>query len=266
MESLQKLFSLKNKNVLITGSTGYLGSYISKFLADSKANVFLQGKDKVKVAHLYKKLKNKNCSVTPLVFDLLDEEEMKNVINIKLKNNINVVVNNAYSGSSGTTLTSNSNDFRNSYEITMVATNNLVKILYPQLIKSKKKFGDASIINISSIYGLLSPDLGIYNNLNKANPPYYGAAKAALIQYTKYTACEFAKDGIRVNSISPGHFPSPKFQKIYPNTVKKLISKIPMKRIGKPEDIIGPLMYLATSSSKYVTGTNIIVDGGYSTW
>ena len=81
---------------------------------------------------------------------------MKNVINIKLKNNINVVVNNAYSGSSGTTLNSNSNDFRNSYEITMVATNNLVKILYPQLIKSKKKFGDASIINISSIYGLLS--------------------------------------------------------------------------------------------------------------
>ena len=138
MEGLQKLFSLKNKNVLITGSTGYLGSYISKFLV-SKANVFLQGKDKVKVAHLYKKLKNKNYSVTPLVFDLLDEEEMKNVINIKLKNNINVVVNNAYSGSSGTTLNSNSNDFRNSYEITMVATNNLVKILYPQLIKSKKK-------------------------------------------------------------------------------------------------------------------------------
>ena len=123
-----------------------------------------------------------------------------------------------------------------------------------------------SIINISSIYGLLSPDLGIYSNLNKANPPYYGAAKAALIQYTKYTACEFAKDGIRVNSISPGAFPSPKFQKIHPNTVKKLKSKIPLKRIGKPEDIIGPLMYLATSSSKYVTGTNIIVDGGYSTW
>lgn len=258
MNKLEKLFSLKNKNVLITGSTGYLGSYISKFLADNKANVFLQGKDKIKVGQLYKKLKNKNYSVTPLVFDLLDEEEMKNVINTKLKNNLNVLINNAYSGSSGTTLNSNSSDFRNSYEITMVATNNLVKNLYPQLIKSKKKFGDASIINISSIYGLLSPDLGIYSNLNKANPPYYGAAKAALIQYTKYTACEFAKDGIRVNSISPGAFPSPKFQKIHPNTVKKLINKIPLKRIGKPEDIIGPLMYLATSSSKYVDRKSVV--------
>lgn len=266
MKEIKNLFSVKNKNIIITGSTGYLGSYISEYFAENGANVLLQGKNKKKINVLYNKLKNKGYSVEPLVFDLCNEYEMINEIQKKVKKNINIVINNAYSGLSGSTFTSNSEDFRKSYEIAVVAANNLIKILYPRLLKSKKIYGDASIINVSSIYGFLSPDIKIYNALINANPPFYGAAKAALIQFTKYTACEFAKDGIRVNCISPGSFPSENFKKNYPKTIKKLVKKIPLKRFGNPEDIIGPLLYLSTTSSKYVTGTNLIVDGGFSSW
>lgn len=266
MLNVENLFSLENKNIFITGSTGFLGKNLVEFLAQQGANLIIHGKDLKKIESFYSNLIKKNYSIKPIVFDLTDEKALKKEVNKVIKTNIDVLINNAYQGTSGSFFYTYSKDYRNSYEISLVATHNLIKVLYPLLLKSKKVNGDASIINISSMYGFLSPDLKIYIDLKKANPPHYGAAKAALIQYTKYIACEFANDGIRVNSISPGAIPSPQFRKKYPSTVSKLEKKIPMKRLGKPIDITGPIMYLATKSSKYVTGTNLIVDGGYSAW
>ena len=100
-------------------------------------------------------------------------------------------------------------------------------------------------------------------NRNFLNPPSYGASKAGVIQLTKYFATYLANDKIRVNSISPGAFPSQEVQKS-PGFIKNLILKIPLGRIGLPEDLGGPIVFLASDSSSYITGQNFCIDGGWT--
>ena len=138
-------------------------------------------------------------------------------------------------------------------------------------MKQQKK---GVIINIASDVAVISPDHRIYEPDDRFDykgvpfntPIGYSVTKSGILAFTRYLATYWAKDGIRVNCISPGSFPSENFKKNYPKTIKKLVKKIPLKRFGNPEDIIGPLLYLSTTSSKYVTGTNLIVDGGFSSW
>ena len=129
-------------------------------------------------------------------------------------------------------------------------------------IMEKNKFG--SIINISSMYGMVSPDPSIYGSSGHNNPPNYGAGKAAIIQFTRYTACHLAKKGIRVNSVSPGPFPKPDVTDM--RFISNLKKKTPMGRLGQPHEIKGVIVFLASQSSSFVTGTNISVDGGWTAW
>ena len=124
---------------------------------------------------------------------------------------------------------------------------------------------DASVINIASIYGLVSPHLKIYQK-NNINPPFYGASKAALIQWTRYAAVEFADKGIRFNSVCPGPFPSQAAQTENPKLMKEIIKNVPLGRLGKSSEIVSSLLFLASSGSSYVTGSNITVDGGWTSW
>ena len=118
---------------------------------------------------------------------------------------------------------------------------------------------------MGSIYGTVSPDPLIYGETGYDNPPEYGVGKAAINQLTKYVACNFAKYGIRVNVVSPGPFPSNEVQK---NRwfISNLKKKSPMGRIGKPYEIKGIVLFLASKASSYVTGQNIHVDGGWTSW
>jgi len=145
-----------------------------------------------------------------------------------------VLINNAYAGHGGNILNSKTQNYIDSYEVTVVASANLIRLLEPNFLNAVSKNGYASIINIASMYGMVSPDQRIYDSIHNTNPPFYGSAKAALIQLTKYAACELAQKNIRVNSISPGPFPSVKTQTKFPNMIKKIKSKVPMGRLGKP--------------------------------
>ena len=120
---------------------------------------------------------------------------------------------------------------------------------------------------LAFIKGLLInriPDRVNYINAEEfANPPHYGVAKAGIIQLTRYAAVHLAAQGIRVNSISPGPFPSKEVQK---NTdfIETLSKNVPLGRIGKPEELLGSVIFLLSSASSYITGQNIIVDGGWT--
>jgi NAD(P)-dependent dehydrogenase (short-subunit alcohol dehydrogenase family) len=116
------------------------------------------------------------------------------------------------------------------------------------------------------MYALVSPDLRVYDTAAGANPPFYGAAKAALLAWTRYAACEFGKENIRVNAISPGPFPSNKVQAENSAFVTRLAARVPMGRIGQSHEIGGPVLFLASSASSFVNGTNLIVDGGWTAW
>ena len=127
----------------------------------------------------------------------------------------------------------------------------------------EKKAG-GKIINISSMYGLVSPDFSIYkDHPQMLNPPHYGVGKAGVIHMTKYFANFLASKNIYVNAISPGPFPSLTVQenKLF---IKELIKKVPLGRIGNPKDLIGPIVFLASKDSNYITGQNLVVDGGWT--
>ena len=109
--------------------------------------------------------------------------------------------------------------------------------------------------------GITCPNLNIYGSKKNTSPPTYGVSKAGLLHWTKYAALEFGKYQIRVNSVSPGPFPKNKNNKKF---IKILSNRTALKRIGKPIELVGPISFLCSKDSSYVTGSNIIVDGGWT--
>ncbi|WP_153020698.1 SDR family oxidoreductase, partial [Pseudomonas sp. BMS12] len=166
----------------------------------------------------------------------------------------------------GTIEISDSLSYIKSYEVTLVAAHNMLRHALPCLRQAVEKSGYASVINIASMYGLVSPDHGVYSSPQSVNPPFYGAAKAGLIQWSRYAACEFGRENIRVNSLSPGPFPSKSVQIDNPSFVESLSKKVPLGRIGYSDEIKGPVLFLASSASSFVNGANISVDGGWTSW
>jgi gluconate 5-dehydrogenase len=138
------------------------------------------------------------------------------------------------------------------------------------IIPIMKQQKSGKIINITSMYGIVSPD---FESLYKGddcekytNPPHYGAAKAAIIQITKYFAVLLGKFDIQVNSISPGPFPKEIIQQENPAFITRLKKKNPLHKIGNPKDLAGVIILLSSSASNFITGQTIQVDGGWTIW
>lgn len=258
------IFSLCGCNALITGGTGYLGREMCYGLAEAGAHVVIQGRDEVKVQELVQEISCAGYSCEGAIFDLLDEDQTCSYFDKFALGKLNVLVNNAYSGASGTIECCSDNEYRDSYEVGLVVVQRLFKLCLSMLRQGQKLDGIASCINIASMYGVVSPDLDIYDSSHQSNPPFYGAVKAALIQWSRYAACEFGREGIRVNSISPGPFPNLLVQEHAPSFIDKLENKVPMKRIGQAKEIRGAVIFLASNAASYVNGNNLKVDGGWT--
>jgi NAD(P)-dependent dehydrogenase (short-subunit alcohol dehydrogenase family) len=122
----------------------------------------------------------------------------------------------------------------------------------------EQQFG--SIVNIASTYGVVSPDFTVYEGTDLTSPAAYTAIKGGLINFTRYLASYFGKYGIRANCVSPGGI----FDNQNPIFVKNYEHKVPMKRMGRPTDIAGPVSFLLSDDASYVTGHNIMADGGWT--
>ncbi len=127
----------------------------------------------------------------------------------------------------------------------------------------KEKGG--SIINYCSMYGLVSPDLRIYGDNPQKQPPNYGAGKAGVAQLTRYAAGALAEYGIRVNCVTPGPFPNPANQGDVAFN-EKLANKTMLGRFGQSYEMAGAVLLLASEASTFMTGSNIVVDGGWTAW
>lgn len=249
----------------MTGAAGYLGSAMTRGLADAGARLLVNGRSNEKVDEVVESIRVSGGRAESAVFDILDDESVVEFFQELGRQKLHVLVNNAYFGKAGSTEFSSASDFRSSYDIAVVAAHRLVLAGLPSLRLAASSDG-ASVINVCSMYGMVSPDLSVYDDPQNANPPYYGAAKGALIQWTRYAACEFGKENIRFNSISPGPFPSEEVRAKSPKLIDQLAAKVPMGRIGHAEEIVGPVMFLASDSSSFVNGSNIVVDGGWTCW
>jgi gluconate 5-dehydrogenase len=123
-----------------------------------------------------------------------------------------------------------------------------------------------AIVNVASMYAVVSPQPDAYrDHPDFHNPPAYGAAKAGVLAFTRYAAVHLAADGIRVNAVSPGAFPRPEVQGAT-DFIRQLEQRIPLGRIGQPEEVGDAVHFLLSDASRYVTGHNLVVDGGWTAW
>lgn len=265
---LAKLFRLDGRVALVTGAAGYLGRSISSILAEAGAHVLLNGRS-AKVTELAFELKERGLKASTAVFDVTEKVEVEAAIKRvgTEYGRLDILVNNAYSGRTGTVETATGDDFRAAYEIAVTAAFRLVQVSQPLLeTAARNNPGGAAVLNIASMYGTVSPDPALYGESGMNNPPFYGAAKGGLIQLTRYLACHLAGSKIRVNSISPGPFPPPEIAVQKPDFFKGLCRKNPMGRIGDPDELRGPVLLLASDAGSYITGVNLPVDGGWTAW
>ena len=260
------IFSLAGKQALVTGATGYLGSAMAYALGEAGAHVLLNSRSHERAAKMSESFQAVGLSAEAAVFDVTKKHEVEDYFKSLQGSALHIVINNAYAGGAGNIEISSAESYQKSYEVTLGAASNIIRLALASIRKAVQETGDASVINIASMYGLVSPDYRIYESEKSCNPPFYGAAKAALIQWTRYAACEFGHEGIRVNAISPGPFPSIDVQQKSPAFIEKLNNKVPSGRIGQSEEIKGPVLFLASPASSYVNGSNVIVDGGWTCW
>lgn len=262
-------FSLQKHVILLTGAAGYLGAGIAKALSDAGAVVILAGRTKDKLDALKGELNASGGKADSIVFDIGNNESHKAIVDWINENHgrLDGIVNNAYSGRVGVIENISADDFSLACAQNMTGPFNLIKESLELLQKTSEKNKYAtSIVNIASMYGKVSPDPRIYGDSGQNNPIHYGATKAAMIQMTRYLACHLAERNIRVNSISPGAFPRPEVKESAPGFLAQLENKVPMGRIGLSEELAGPVQFLLSPASSYVTGIDLSVDGGWTAW
>ncbi len=263
------LTRLDGRVAVITGAAGHLGSAISEALAAAGARVALVERPGVSLEPLVSRIRADGGEAAAFEMDLLDGAAISSGVRaiVEALGGLDVLVNNAYAGAGGTLATAEARDFETAYRIAVIAPALLIREARPWLREAAARHADgAAIVNIASMYGVVSPDLRVYNTPTGSNPPFYGAAKAALLQLSRYAACELAPERIRVNAISPGPFPSPAVQSADPAFIQRLEAKVPLGRIGVPREVAGAVVFLASPAASYITGANLMVDGGWTAW
>ncbi|WP_251360152.1 SDR family oxidoreductase [Kangiella sp. TOML190] len=257
------LLALNNSVILVTGATGYLGKAMCVGLASAGARILVNSRSAEKADALVNEIKKTGGKAEGAVFDVTDKASIEQYFKT-YKGPLNVIVNNAYSGAGGTVETAVEDAYQEAYHVVVTSAHNILINALTKLREAVKRSEVASVINIASMYAVVSPDQGIYQRAEGTNPPFYGAAKAALLQWARYSACEFGKEGIRFNSISPGPFPDPCTN--LPEFLEELSAKVPLGRVGVSNEIVGPIAFLSSCASSFVNGANISVDGGWTAW
>ena len=250
--------------IILTGPTSHLGIEILKKLI-LKYNVIGISRSASKLISIFKKSTPKGTYI-PLDIDLSKEENLNIISQIKVKltqlDSTPVgLVNNAFTYFPSSSLDIDKQSVQDSAE-GLLGLQIRLAIEIANLIKNDQ----GSIVNISSIYGKVSPRPSMYETDKEINPILYGSLKAALIQSTKYLSMILAPRGIRVNSVSYGVFPSKEIQISKPDFIKRLASNTHLKRIGNASEAAGIIEFLLSESSSYITGADIPVDGGWTSW
>jgi NAD(P)-dependent dehydrogenase (short-subunit alcohol dehydrogenase family) len=264
-KSIYDLLSLKGKTALITGGAGYLGSEISYTLAELGANIIIASRDRDKCQKRCDEINQQLPSpvkTLALELNLLEKDSIQKCFDDIHKEfeAVDILVNNAWSGNKNSWESITEEDWDYDIRMSLNSVFRITKVAYPDL---KAKQG--VIVNITSMYGHIAPDYRIYDGKQFANPPSYGAAKAGILQFTRYLASFLSPHNIRVNAISPGAYPHPETQK-HKEFMERLGSKNPMNRIGYPHELKGAVALLCSDAGSYITGQNICVDGGWGVW
>jgi NAD(P)-dependent dehydrogenase (short-subunit alcohol dehydrogenase family) len=256
-----RLFRLKGKIAVVVGGAGLIGKELIKGLSEAGALTILADIDKENSIRVVNTLKRSGLNVFYRNLDITQEKSVSGLIdfiNTRYRK-VDIWINCAYPKTlhwgnkfedvSVLDWKKNIDMHLNGYFVCCQ--------LIAEYMKTKRS---GSIINLASIYGIVAPDFSIYENTKMTMPAAYSAIKGGIISFTKYLASYYGKFNIRVNCISPGGLHDKQPQTF----VKKYIKKTPLRRMARSGDIVGGIIYLASDASKYVTGHNLVIDGGFS--
>ena len=254
-------FSLKNKVIIITGGYGHLGKAITESLLYHEAIVYVLGRDEAKFNASFS---NSSINTSNLHFVYADISQTDTIVSsfrtiFEKEGKIDVLINNAFYSRGQSPELMSDDDWAYCIDGTLSSVFRTIRSIIPFF----KDRNSGKIINVSSMYGVIAPQFEIYDDYPAyLNPPHYGAAKAGVIQLTKYYASYLGKFNIQVNTVTPGPFPSDTIQEVT-GFVDELKAKTSLNRIGKPEDLAGAFVFLSSDTSNFITGQNIVVDGGW---
>lgn len=269
----KNLFNLSGKTAIVTGGIGILGKQFCSILAEFGANVAVVDIALNEASEFAENLERKYVNrVKAFYCDITNSDSVESMVQevVSTFGGIDILHNNAAGKSK------NLSQFFAPFEDYKLAEwNEIMDVNLGGMFLVAKNVGKfmveqnrgGSIIQTSSIYGIMGPDNRIYEGSfylgQQINTPaVYSASKAAVVGLTKYLATYWADKGIRVNTITPGGVESGQNDTFKQNYSKR----IPLQRMGKPHEMAGALLYLASDASSYVTGQNIIIDGGLSAW
>lgn len=247
---LEKL-RLSGRVAVVTGGSSTLGRAIGLALAEAGASVVLASRDE------------ERCRATAagidraegMRLDLTDEQSIDQLADTVLERHgrADVLVNNAVSWHAGNVETYPVEDWERSMQVDGTGFFRITQRFVREMIRA----GGGSIVNIASVYGLVSAEPGLYPAGVDGFRPSYFFAKAGMINYTRFLAVVHASDGIRVNCVTPGGVG------IDPPRPSRMSERIPMGRVAEPHEIAAAVVFLASDAASYITGHNLVVDGGF---
>lgn len=251
------IFSCKNKTAIVTGGCGLIGKEIVRGLSQFGAVVYIADQNEAEA----KKLLHQNIKYINL--DITTDDSVRDVIKriVTESGKIDILVNCAYPRTKDWDAKFENVNF-DSWRLNVNSHLGGYFLMCKETAMIMKEQGVGSIINLASIYGVVAPDFSIYEGSEMTMPVAYASIKAGIIAMTKYIATYFGTHNIRANVISPGGINDNQA----PSFVDKYSRKTPLGRMGKPNEIVGAVIYLASDASSFVTGQNILVDGGWTAW
>ena len=265
--SIRQLMDLTGRVAIVTGGAGHIGRAACAALAELGANVCVLDRTAAACSDVADQITNEfDVACLGMPVDLANEDQIRVAPQqaVEKFGRLDILINcAAFVGTSS--LPGWAEDFekqtsdawRAALELNLTAPFLLAQSAAPFLAVNKS----GSIINVSSIYGMLGPDWSLYADTGMKNPAAYGASKGGLIQLTRYLATTLGPD-IRVNTVSPGGIKRGQAQAFQ----ERYVAKTPLARMGTEEDLKGAIAYLASDLSAWVTGQNIAVDGGWTSW
>jgi NAD(P)-dependent dehydrogenase (short-subunit alcohol dehydrogenase family) len=258
---MKDLFNLDGRVAVVTGGAGLIGQALAQGLATFGAHTFIADIDEDTAKKCAAQLTDKGLQCSAVALDISNVASISSAVTkiLSMAGALDVWVNSAYPKSKewGQAFEKVSIDsWRNAIDGQMTSYCFCCREA-AEAMRGQKR---GSIINLGSTYGIVGPDFSIYEGTALTMPAAYAAIKGGIINFTRYLASYYGKDGIRINCISPGgvenNQPIP--------FVEKYIRKTLLGRMATPADIAGAAVFLASDASAYVTGHNLIVDGGWT--
>lgn len=271
MSNVNEMFSLKGKTAIVSGALGLIGKNHCMALSEAGANVVATDLDEKACDEFAKSLPNPGVGVGA---DITDPDSVKKLLEAALVKytSVDILVNNAAINDmfESPKAQAEQSKFEN-YPLELwqksVDVNLTGMFLSCQIIGAEMaRSGKGSIINVASTYGMVAPDQSLYidkeGNQKFYKPPAYPATKGAVINFTRFLASYWGKAGLRVNTLSPGGVENNQDEYF----VEQYSKKTPLNRMAKPTDYKGAVVFLASDASSYMTGANLVVDGGWTSW